>query len=177
MYIVQMYIFCVETAFSNNLKTKNALYRIACENESFLLDICSCLHTCLTVTRRSEVKWLSSIMGISWNYLYRGSAEWRVDVTGVPPSRGTCRNHSHQGTKKSKCVMLRQGSPSPDVKHEVTGKPGHVSELNGNVVYLKPRHVEMSILGGDSICYMKPFIHRNKKSSPIQRFKIIYKFT
>lgn len=52
------------------------------------------------------------------------------------------------------------------MKHEVTG---HFSEQNGNV--------EMSILGRDSVCYVKPFIHRNKKSSPIQHFKIIYRFT
>lgn len=46
MYIVEMYIFCVEISFSNNLRNKSALYRIACENESFLLDVCFCLHIC-----------------------------------------------------------------------------------------------------------------------------------
>lgn len=105
MYIVQMYIFCVEIAFSNNLRNKNALYRIACENESFLLDICFCLHICFNVTRRSEVKWFSNIMCVSRNSLYLGSAERRVAVTRVLPVRNTCCHRSHQGTKKSKLVV------------------------------------------------------------------------
>lgn len=46
MYIVEMYIFCVEIAFSNNLRNKSALHKIACENESFLLDVRFCLHIC-----------------------------------------------------------------------------------------------------------------------------------
>lgn len=46
MYIVEMYILCVEIAFSNNLRNQSALYRIACENESFLLDVSFCLHIC-----------------------------------------------------------------------------------------------------------------------------------
>lgn len=41
-----MYILCVEIAFSNNLRNQSALYRIACENESFLLDVSFCLHIC-----------------------------------------------------------------------------------------------------------------------------------
>lgn len=105
MYIVQVYIFCVEIAFSNNLRNKNALYRIACENESFLLDICFCLHICLNGTR-SEVKWFSNIMCISQDQLYLGSAERRVDVTKVPPIHNTCCNHSHQGTKSKLGILF-----------------------------------------------------------------------
>lgn len=55
MYIVEMYIFCVEIAFLNNLRNKSALYKIACENESFLLDVRFCLHICWNETRSSAV--------------------------------------------------------------------------------------------------------------------------